>query len=267
MAGFSADRLQERIGQFKYLFDKNIDKLQTITCQLLKTAKDFREVHHKNTIGSLSGSVIGAAGGITSIAGLLLAPFTLGTSLIVAGVGLGLGVVGAVSNIKSTKDRSEVKDSIEKLLAEFNTLMEPIEENLELIQDDLDFLKKCKESSSTDNILKFLRSGSSGACWLLNGVEDVAFLANVVKLSKMSTISIQSIRSALHFSVVLTGLLAVVDIAFIWADARELHEMSREQRRHAKTETLQFIKSIEDTASRCQKAVNELKEMKLAFDT
>ncbi len=57
----------------------------------------LKEIHHKHTIGSLSGSVIGAAGSITALVGLILAPFTLGASLIVAGVGIGVGVTGGVT--------------------------------------------------------------------------------------------------------------------------------------------------------------------------
>ena len=244
----SAERLQERIGQFKYLVHERINRLQNITDQLLKSAEEFHDVHHNNTIGSLSGNVIGAAGGITATVGLILAPFTLGASLIVTGVGIGLGVsggvVGAVSNIKGNINKSEVKESIEKLLAEFQMLMEPIEENLKVIESDLRALKHKDQG------------------WKIAGLSG-ALLGNIIRLSKLSTISL---RSALRFSVVLSGLLAIVDIAFIWADARELHEMSRERRRHAKTETLKFIKSIEDTASSCQQAVNELRELGRAFD-
>lgn len=87
-----------------------MEELQ-ITLYKLRTLADGLESMHKGTtIGSLTGGVIGAAGGITSIVSLILAPFTLGASLIVTGVGIGVAVAGGatagVSNITNMVNQS-----------------------------------------------------------------------------------------------------------------------------------------------------------------
>ena len=74
------------------VFDERINKLQTVVDQLFKSAEDFQDVHRRITIGSLIGSVMGAVGGIAAIVGVVLAPFTLGTSLIGTCVGVVFGV-------------------------------------------------------------------------------------------------------------------------------------------------------------------------------
>lgn len=96
-------KLVENITIFKNLLDERINDLQANVNELCEIADHFEAMHRETTIGSLSGSVIGSVGGITAIVDTILAPFTLGASLIITGVGVGVsvagGVTGAVSNI------------------------------------------------------------------------------------------------------------------------------------------------------------------------
>ncbi|KAG5846274.1 hypothetical protein ANANG_G00148040 [Anguilla anguilla] len=78
-----------------------IQKTKKITGELQPKLKELdgvadglERVHFGTTVGSLTGGVIGAAGGITTIVGLALAPVTLGASLIVTGVGIGVAAAG-----------------------------------------------------------------------------------------------------------------------------------------------------------------------------
>ncbi|CAM4510679.1 unnamed protein product [Leuciscus chuanchicus] len=65
---------------------------------LRELADGLEKVHFNTTVSSLTGGVVGLAGGITSVVGLILAPFTLGASLIVTGVGIGVAVAGGVTS-------------------------------------------------------------------------------------------------------------------------------------------------------------------------
>ncbi|KAG9341414.1 hypothetical protein JZ751_019222 [Albula glossodonta] len=90
-------------------FKVTVNELQVKVNELKEIIAHMESVHYGSTAGSLAGGVIGAAGGITSIVGLILAPFTLGASLIVTGVGIGVavagGVTGAASNITNMDSR------------------------------------------------------------------------------------------------------------------------------------------------------------------
>ncbi|RXN34359.1 G2 M phase-specific E3 ubiquitin- ligase-like protein [Labeo rohita] len=83
------DTLEERFMKSTENFDEAYKDSEEFPREWKNITDLLEEVHRKCTIGSLSGSVIGAAGGITAIVGAILAPFTLGASLIVTGVGIG----------------------------------------------------------------------------------------------------------------------------------------------------------------------------------
>ncbi|XP_067088381.1 uncharacterized protein [Osmerus mordax] len=246
----STDGFQKNIEQFKNLVDERINKLQTIADQLLKTAEDFQDVHCSNTAGSQRGRVTGKVGGITALTGLALAfsPVSFGGSLIVAGVGLVVGVtggvVGAIFHKKSTTHRSEVKESIEKLVATFQTLIEPIQKKVKVIKQGLVELNRLKEFLTKIDKLKLLRAGTSGTLWLVNSVDNKGILANVDSLSKKSSSSIHNICSALRRR-------ANSSVSLILQTNTEINI---------------FMKSIKVTASSYKKAVSELRELRTAFD-
>ncbi|KAL0190079.1 hypothetical protein M9458_017178, partial [Cirrhinus mrigala] len=89
---------------------------------LEELADGLEKVHFNATVGSLTGGVIGLAGGITSIVGLILTPFTLGASLIVTGVGIGVAVAGGVasgvSNITKMVNERSNRQKVKLLITE-----------------------------------------------------------------------------------------------------------------------------------------------------
>uniref|UniRef100_A0A3B3WNB6 Uncharacterized protein n=1 Tax=Poecilia mexicana TaxID=48701 RepID=A0A3B3WNB6_9TELE len=99
-----------------------VEDLQEKLERLRALADGLERVHEGATIGSLTGGVIGAVGGITSIVGLVLAPFTLGASLIVTGVGVGVGVAGGVtagaSNITNMVNQSSDRKAVRIIIKE-----------------------------------------------------------------------------------------------------------------------------------------------------
>ncbi|KAL0153970.1 hypothetical protein M9458_050727, partial [Cirrhinus mrigala] len=76
---------------------QTIEELNQSLKVLEELANSLETVHYNTTVGSLTGSVVGLAGGITSIVGLILTPLTLGASLVVTGVGIGVAVAGGVT--------------------------------------------------------------------------------------------------------------------------------------------------------------------------
>ncbi|ROL53183.1 Apolipoprotein L3 [Anabarilius grahami] len=90
-------RFKKSISTFDEAYNKHYKDIEVLVSEWGKITDSMESAHYSATAGSLSGSVIGAAGGITALVGLILAPFTLGASLIVTGVGVGVGVAGGVT--------------------------------------------------------------------------------------------------------------------------------------------------------------------------
>ncbi|CAM4275459.1 unnamed protein product [Leuciscus chuanchicus] len=94
------------ISAFDKAYNKHYKDIAVLVSEWGRITDSMESAHYSATAGSLSGSVIGAAGGITALVGLILAPFTLGASLIVTGVGVGVGVAGGVTDGTETSQRN-----------------------------------------------------------------------------------------------------------------------------------------------------------------
>ncbi len=132
-------------------------KHQSLTGQIKKltTITDELESMHKNTtVGSLTGATMGAAGGITSIVGLALAPFTLGVSLGLTAVGGVLGVAGGatgtICNYRNNTEQKRLRENIKKISSDFqntinamleilSTIINSTEDIQQLVQQDMNY--------------------------------------------------------------------------------------------------------------------------------
>lgn len=85
--------------------------------------KDMDSDEFRNNVTNIVGGGVGIAGGAMMIGGLLLAPFTAGFGLALAGVGAGEGAAGGVGNLAG--------DVISK-----NYALKKCNEADDLIQDD-----------------------------------------------------------------------------------------------------------------------------------
>ncbi|XP_050959080.1 apolipoprotein L3 [Labeo rohita] len=109
----------ESISTFNEAYNKHYTEFENLFSQWGETADLLEEGHYKTISASLAGAVIGAAGGITALVGVILSPFTFGGSLIVTseGVGVGVagGVIGAATNIADTVKQKELHEILKKL--------------------------------------------------------------------------------------------------------------------------------------------------------
>ncbi|KAF4111663.1 hypothetical protein G5714_008694 [Onychostoma macrolepis] len=118
------------INAFDKAYNKHYKDIEDLVNEWGRITDSMESAHYSATAGSLSGSVIGAAGGITALVGLILAPFTLGASLIVTGVGVGVGVAGGVtgaaSTITNTVQQKSFRESLEQIQKKYDSVSEPI---------------------------------------------------------------------------------------------------------------------------------------------
>ncbi|KAI3351762.1 hypothetical protein L3Q82_020592 [Scortum barcoo] len=189
------------------------EKCQTTVVELQKKLFNLREVadglervHQGTTIGSLAGGVIGAVGGVTSIVGLILAPFTLGASLIVTGVGVGVGAVGGLtagaSNITNmvnqSSDRKAIRNIIREIEEKINavvTWLQEISKGLQRIRSlgDLPNTPDTGDSQFNNDNLKRLgfRAGKG-----IGGIAELVRLVQVMNVGKIAAPSIQGMVPA-----------------------------------------------------------------------
>uniref|UniRef100_A0A673JR76 Uncharacterized protein n=1 Tax=Sinocyclocheilus rhinocerous TaxID=307959 RepID=A0A673JR76_9TELE len=115
---------------------------------------ELESMHKNTTVGSLTGATMGAAGGITSIVGLALAPVTLGVSLVLTAVGSVVGVAGGATgtickSINNTKQK-RLRENIEKITSDFqntinamfeilSTIINSTEDIQQLVQQDMNY--------------------------------------------------------------------------------------------------------------------------------
>lgn len=214
-------RFTEAITAFDEAYEKYYEEFENLVSEWGETADLLEKAHYNATAASLSGSVIGAAGGIAVLAGVILAPFTFGTSLIVSAVGAGVGAAGGViSAAANIADTLEQKKHHEKL----KQLEPSIKNGRKLIRCSLE-LRRLIETN-----FKFRDFASTST-------------SDNVRLAKMG-------RAAAAVSGALGGLLAIVEAIFIAKDAKEIHQM----RNHWKTD------DPEKVSSSVLKAISEIRK-------
>ncbi|XP_036933996.1 serine/threonine-protein kinase Nek4-like [Acanthopagrus latus] len=238
-----------------------VDDLQTKLDNLRKVADGLERVHQGTTIVSLAGGVIGAAGGITSIVGVILAPFTLGASLIVTGVGVGVGVAGgltaSVSNITDMVNQSSDRKAVRSIIKEFEermnalvTWLQEIKNSLELIKDKCDLadtLNMKGNQLNKDNLVRLSSRAGRG----LGGIAELVRLIQVMNIGRIAAQTSKALRAAEAVTGVLSGLFLAVDIFFIAMDAKELHHIRQakaaEERAEERAEDGDTSESMSET--------------------
>ncbi|ROJ24399.1 Apolipoprotein L3 [Anabarilius grahami] len=217
------------INAFDKAYIKHYKDFAVLVSEWGKITDSMESAHYSATAGSLSGSVIGAAGGITALVGLILAPFTLGASLIVTGVGIGVGVAGGVtgaaSTITNTVQQKLFRESLEQIQQKYKSVSEPILTPLNTLRKVLRKIAKFSVffgSSAFDNVQISCNLGRRNvlcATQLMN----LALLANVSRIATQTARVGRVVAEAV--SGVLSGLLVILDFAFIVMDSVDIHQM------------------------------------------
>ncbi|KAJ8382498.1 hypothetical protein SKAU_G00032760 [Synaphobranchus kaupii] len=89
-----AEKVQKGIHVFNKVFMEQAECLLQHIIDLNTISENIIEFHRKAKKTSITGGTTSAVGGAAAIAGLALAPFTLGVSLIITAVGIGVATAG-----------------------------------------------------------------------------------------------------------------------------------------------------------------------------
>ncbi|XP_069089048.1 apolipoprotein L3-like [Pleurodeles waltl] len=244
----------QRMNVFLRLLETHTPSFEATIKELRRIADGLDQFHHGATIASITGGAVSAAGGITTVVGLILAPFTFGASLIVTGVGLGVAAAGGVTSATATisdtvKERVE-RGKVDTLIRQYETSMNEIEECLKSIQCQLERLNSHPDFSR----IRMKEFEAVALCALPRAGRGIANVVEIVRLAQLGKAAgglARGIRIAGVATGVLTGLFLVMDAIFIAKDAKDLHE-------GAKTEAAAKIRVAADEL---EKGLHELMEI------
>ncbi|KAK9971290.1 hypothetical protein ABG768_024664 [Culter alburnus] len=236
------------INAFDKSYNKHYKDIEVVVSEWGKITDSMESVHYNATAGSLSGSVMGAAGGITALVGLILAPFTLGASLIVTGVGVGVGVAGGVTGAASTitnaVQQKSFRESLEQIQQKYKSVSDPILNSLDILRKVLRKTTKFRVffGNSTFDTVETACSVNKRKVLCATDLMNLGLLANVGRIVTQ-TARVGRVAAA-ALSGVLSGLLVIFDVAFIVMDSVDMHQMNQGKISDPKKVKSKILKSI-----------------------
>nr|XP_046166370.1 uncharacterized protein LOC124002716 isoform X3 [Oncorhynchus gorbuscha] len=141
-----AQRFQNALQLYNLLLTKHGETLKNHIIDLISIADNLDKVSKGTKIAGITGGATGAVGGVAAAAGVILAPFTLGASLALTVVGVGVaaagGVTGASAAIANKVSSAQDRKKIELILQDYLALMGDIEACLRFINVGMEHLRK-----------------------------------------------------------------------------------------------------------------------------
>ncbi|KAK2913246.1 hypothetical protein Q8A67_001645 [Cirrhinus molitorella] len=258
----------------KHLYQMSTQTIEELNGRLEvldELAKSLETVHYNTTVGSLMGGVVGLAGGITSIVGLILTPFTLGASLIVTGVGIGVAVAGGVasgaSNITKMVNQRSNRQNIKLLITEIQEKIASTScciQNIQIAVETRRLLSENSEWSDAQSETSTLVSAGARLGRGLGGIAELVRLVQVASIGRTAAQTARVVRVAEAASGILAGLFVAVDIFFIALDSREIHRLrqdyasANDKKQELQSEIMKFVKKIRETREELKQTLTEL---------
>ncbi|KAK9538532.1 hypothetical protein VZT92_003695 [Zoarces viviparus] len=236
----TAEKVQKGIRVFNKLFSERAESLWQHVIDLNGIA-DALDKFSKNTkIAQITGGSTSAIGGVATIAGLALAPVTMGVSLIVTAVGLGVATAGGLTSagagISNQVNNSMDRKKVEKIVQDYQEKMVDLNKCLKFIKQGIENLKKFdvmkmkKHAYNRDFPVlssSFYEDGAMAGKAILisaNEIMRVVQIANVAGSTAARAVQIASMATG-----VLTGLFVGLDIYFVAKDSKELKKGAKSE--------------------------------------
>lgn len=259
----TAEKIQKGICVYNKLFSERAESLWQQVINLNSIADGLDKFSKNTKIAQITGGSTSAIGGVATIAGLALAPVTMGTSLIVTAVGLGVatagGLTSAVAGISNQVNNSMDRKKVEKIVQDYQDKLADINKCLVFIKQGIENLRKFDlvkmENHAYNRDFPVLSSSfyedgvMAGKAILINANEimRVVQITNVV-----GSTAARAVRIANMATGVLTGLFVGMDIYFVAKDSIEL-------KKGAKSE---FAAKIREVATQLQDGLVELNSIR-----
>ncbi|NP_001279577.1 apolipoprotein L3-like [Callorhinchus milii] len=237
---YELDNKAEDLQSFPKKFPDWKARMNQHVILLQEIANNIDECHKGATIANITGSSVGVLGGALTIGGLIAAPFTLGTSLILTGVGVGVGVAGGLTNITASAvdsaSQSNKQKRVNEIMEKYKKDSEEMADCFNKFRNAVDFYENCSDKLEKEAFI---------------GVAEVFAKSLGVFPAVASAVTKQSLRTFKAVSGVLSGLFVAWDIYSITVDSIDLSK-------GAETE---MAKQIRDVARKIKDEVMKYEEV------
>lgn len=258
----AADRVFMAARLFVSLFNQRGASLQCHIVELLALADAADSFHKKTVSAAIGGGVASVAGGIATITGLILAPFTFGTSTIVTAVGISVATAGSITSatanitdaVQSKIDRKKVEKMIQGYQSEISDIrdcLEFMQEGMNTLQewDFKDYSESVVNTSLNRNIKYVMKEGGRAGKALLINTDR---LVSTVKVLGVAGGAAKAAKAISITTGVMSTLFLALDVFFLAKDSNEL-------RKGAKTK---FASKIREVCKELQHGLLELNKVK-----
>uniref|UniRef100_A0A3P9MZ48 Apolipoprotein L domain containing 1a n=1 Tax=Poecilia reticulata TaxID=8081 RepID=A0A3P9MZ48_POERE len=258
----AADRVYMAARVFVHLFNQRGASLQHRILELLSMADAADEFHKKTVTAAVGGGVASVAGSVTTITGLILAPFTFGASIIVTAVGIGVATAGSITsataNITDTVHSNMDRKKVETMIQGYQEEIEDIRKCMEFVQEGMNTLEewdfeKYSESAAkkalNHNIKHVMKEGGRAGKALMINTENLISTVQVLGAAGGAAKAAQAVSVTTG---VMSALFLALDIFFLAKDSHKLHK-------GAKTK---FAAKIRQVCKDLQEGLLELNKVK-----
>ncbi|KAL6489715.1 hypothetical protein MHYP_G00000600 [Metynnis hypsauchen] len=259
----TAEKVQRGIRVFNQLFSERAEGLWQHVIDLRAIADGLDRFNWRTKVAQITGGSTSAVGGVATITGLALAPVTLGTSLIVTAVGLGVaaagGLTSASAGISNAVNNSMDRKKVERIVEDYQSKMTDINKCMKFIKQGIENLRQFnllrvkKQAYNRDypGLNSVYEDGAMASKAVLinaNEIMRVVQIANVAGSTAARAVQIASMATG-----VLTGLFVGMDIYFVAKDSQEL-------RKGAKSEFAAKIREVADQLHEGLVELNTIRE-------
>ncbi|XP_062264808.1 apolipoprotein L2-like isoform X2 [Platichthys flesus] len=210
-------------------FSKRQERMLEFLNDLEEGAIQLDRMNKGAKISSVVGSSVGAAGGVLSIVGLALIPFTAGVSLALTMTGLGMGITSGVNSAVTTATEIGVNATQRNKAREvFQKFMEDVQS----IQECLNKVTNQVDTEKVESIIKValgVGKGLGKAFVIGRGIDALVDAAAAAKLLKnedliagVAKAPLGLAKSARAGFIALNALFLGMDIFFIIKDSISL---------------------------------------------
>ncbi|XP_069044699.1 uncharacterized protein [Lepisosteus oculatus] len=224
-------KVQKGIRLFNKLFIERAEGLWQHISYLNALADDIDKFHRKAKIAAITGGTTSAVGGVATITGLVLAPLTLGTSLVVTAVGLGVvaagGIASTTATISDTVHNSQDRKKAEKIVEDYQKKMVDLSHSLRFIHQGIGSLQKY-------DIVRFASSsygrrvprphhpceGSGRASEVFPS--HAAHVRQAARMADAASSAARAVQIAAGATGLLASLFVGMDVYFVAKDKRDL---------------------------------------------
>ncbi|KAK9979140.1 hypothetical protein ABG768_012584 [Culter alburnus] len=258
----AADRVFMAARLFVSLFNQRGASLQRRIVELLALADTADSFHKKAVSAAIGGGVASVAGSIATITGLILAPFTFGTSTIVTAVGISVATAGSITsataNITDAVQSKMDRKKVEKMIQGYQNEINDIRDCLEFMQEGMNTLQEWDFKEYSESVVNTSLSRNIKYVMKEGGRAGKALMINTDRL--ISTVKVLGVaggaaKAAKAISIttgVMSTLFLALDVFFLAKDSNEL-------RKGAKTK---FASKIREVCKELQNGLLELNKVK-----